>query len=187
MEIAILNLMADKIATERQLALWLGNTMLQVNLTSSPPMPMCAAFKAGRETKNTRPNISANSTAHGAISSTKNSTGWSSPASTRYSRGSATKLFGQRCRKSSIGRQPMRCLRCICVGGPSGIETIPQYRKRQRQAEILRPVRPPHRDGYDWRSLRLSRPFCGAGVAVEKPGRCCHCRLSRFRNRRFIG
>jgi homoserine O-succinyltransferase len=32
-EIAIINLMADKISTERQLALCLGNTMLQVNLT----------------------------------------------------------------------------------------------------------------------------------------------------------
>jgi hypothetical protein len=44
LEIAIINLMADKISTERQLALWLGNTMLQVNLTflatdsyASPP------------------------------------------------------------------------------------------------------------------------------------------------------
>ena len=33
LEIAILNLMADKIATERQLANWLGSTPLQVNLT----------------------------------------------------------------------------------------------------------------------------------------------------------
>ena len=33
LEIAIINLMADKISTERQLALWLGNTMLQVNLS----------------------------------------------------------------------------------------------------------------------------------------------------------
>ena len=33
LEIAIINLMADKISTERQLALWLGNTTLQVNLS----------------------------------------------------------------------------------------------------------------------------------------------------------
>ena len=33
LEIAIINPMADKISTERQLALWLGNTMLQVHLT----------------------------------------------------------------------------------------------------------------------------------------------------------
>ena len=33
LEIAIINLMADKQTTERQLALWLGNTSLQVKLT----------------------------------------------------------------------------------------------------------------------------------------------------------
>ena len=33
LEIVIINLMADKISTERQLALWLGNTTLQVNLS----------------------------------------------------------------------------------------------------------------------------------------------------------
>jgi homoserine O-succinyltransferase len=33
LEIAILNLMADKMTTERQLATWLGNTPLQVNVT----------------------------------------------------------------------------------------------------------------------------------------------------------
>jgi len=53
MEIAILNLMADKIATERQLALWLGNTMLQANLTFVAPDAYVRGVKAGRETKNT--------------------------------------------------------------------------------------------------------------------------------------
>ena len=43
LEIAIINLMADKISTERQLALWLGNTMLQVNLTLSLPTRTCSA------------------------------------------------------------------------------------------------------------------------------------------------
>ncbi len=53
MEIAIINLMADKIATERQLALWLGNTMLQVNLTFVATDSYVKGVQAGRETKNT--------------------------------------------------------------------------------------------------------------------------------------
>ncbi len=53
LEIAIINLMADKISTERQLALWLGNTMLQVNLTFVATDSYLRAVAAGRHTKNT--------------------------------------------------------------------------------------------------------------------------------------
>jgi len=53
LEIAIINLMADKIATERQLALWLGNTMLQVNLSFIATDGYVRGIQAGRETKNT--------------------------------------------------------------------------------------------------------------------------------------
>lgn len=53
LEIAIINLMADKIATERQLALWLGNTMLQVNLSFVATDSYVRGVQAGRETKNT--------------------------------------------------------------------------------------------------------------------------------------
>lgn len=53
LEIAIINLMADKIATERQLALWLGNTMLQVNLSFVATDSYVRGVAAGRETRNT--------------------------------------------------------------------------------------------------------------------------------------
>lgn len=53
LDIAIINLMADKIATERQLARWLGNTMLQVNLSFVATDSYVCGVQAGRETKNT--------------------------------------------------------------------------------------------------------------------------------------
>jgi homoserine O-succinyltransferase len=53
LEIAIINLMADKQTTERQLALWLGNTMLQVKLTFATTDTYVRDVHAGRETKNT--------------------------------------------------------------------------------------------------------------------------------------
>ena len=53
LEIAIINLMADKISTERQLALWLGNTMLQVNLTFVATNSYVRGVAAGRHTRNT--------------------------------------------------------------------------------------------------------------------------------------
>jgi homoserine O-succinyltransferase len=45
--------MADKISTERQLALWLGNTMLQVNLTFVATDSYVRGVAAGRHTRNT--------------------------------------------------------------------------------------------------------------------------------------
>ncbi len=53
LEIAIINLMADKLATERQLATWLGNTALQVHLTFATTDGYVSDVQAGRETKNT--------------------------------------------------------------------------------------------------------------------------------------
>ena len=53
LEIAIINLMADKQTTERQLALWLGNTMLQVKLTFATTDAYVRDVHAGRNTKNT--------------------------------------------------------------------------------------------------------------------------------------
>jgi homoserine O-succinyltransferase len=54
LEIAILNLMADKVATERQLALWLGHTPLQVKLTFIATDRYVRDIKAGRrKSKNT--------------------------------------------------------------------------------------------------------------------------------------
>ncbi len=53
LEIAIFNLMADKLATERQLAEWLGKTPLQVNLTFVTTDSYVNSIRAGRESKNT--------------------------------------------------------------------------------------------------------------------------------------
>jgi homoserine O-succinyltransferase len=53
LEIAIINLMADKLTTERQLALWLGNTMLQVSLTFVATDSYVRGVAAGRHTRNT--------------------------------------------------------------------------------------------------------------------------------------
>ncbi|MGB9154526.1 MAG: homoserine O-succinyltransferase [Alphaproteobacteria bacterium] len=53
LEIVILNLMADKVATERQLALWLGNTTLQVHLTFAATDSYVRDIHAGRESQNT--------------------------------------------------------------------------------------------------------------------------------------
>jgi homoserine O-succinyltransferase len=53
LEIAIINLMADKISTERQLALWLGNTTLQVNLSFIATDSYVRRIQAGRESANT--------------------------------------------------------------------------------------------------------------------------------------
>jgi homoserine O-succinyltransferase/O-acetyltransferase len=53
LEIAILNLMADKQTTERQLARWLGHTPLQVRLTFAATDDYVHGVRAGRETKGT--------------------------------------------------------------------------------------------------------------------------------------
>src|SRR3984893_15802139 len=53
LEIAIINLMADKIATERQLALWLGNRTLQVRLPFAATHSYVRGVQGGRETGNT--------------------------------------------------------------------------------------------------------------------------------------
>ena len=53
LEIAIINLMADKQTTERQLALWLGNTMLQVRLTFATTDGYVRDVQGGRESRNT--------------------------------------------------------------------------------------------------------------------------------------
>ncbi len=53
LQILILNLMADKQATERQLAHWLGHTPLQVQLTFAATDSYMNAVRNGRETKNT--------------------------------------------------------------------------------------------------------------------------------------
>ena len=53
LEFAILNLMADKMATERQLAAWLGSTPLQVNLTFVATDSYVAGIRNGRESRNT--------------------------------------------------------------------------------------------------------------------------------------
>lgn len=53
LDIAIVNLMADKQATERQLAYWLGNTTLQVNLTFAATDGYVRGIHAGRDSRNT--------------------------------------------------------------------------------------------------------------------------------------
>jgi homoserine O-succinyltransferase len=53
LKIVILNLMADKVTTERQLALWLGNTSLQVHVTFAATDSYVRDIEAGRESKNT--------------------------------------------------------------------------------------------------------------------------------------
>ncbi|MDD3181536.1 MAG: homoserine O-succinyltransferase [Alphaproteobacteria bacterium] len=55
MEIAILNLMADKQTTERQLAQWLGNTPLQVQLTFVATDSYINKIRGGHSSKNTAP------------------------------------------------------------------------------------------------------------------------------------
>ncbi len=55
MEIAILNLMADKVATERQLALWLGHSPLQVNVTFIATDRYWRDMQDGRTGRNTSP------------------------------------------------------------------------------------------------------------------------------------
>lgn len=53
LEIAILNLMADKRATERQLACWLGRTPLQVRLTFAATDSYIRPIQNGRKSENT--------------------------------------------------------------------------------------------------------------------------------------
>src|SRR3954454_15712767 len=53
LEIAILNLMADKQATERQLARWLAHTPLQVRLPFAATDDYLHGVRAGRETRGT--------------------------------------------------------------------------------------------------------------------------------------
>jgi homoserine O-succinyltransferase len=53
LEILIINLMADKQATERQLALWLGHTPLQVRLTFAATDSYMEAIQNGHESRNT--------------------------------------------------------------------------------------------------------------------------------------
>jgi len=53
LEIAIINLMADKRTTERQLAYWLGHTPLQVKLTFAATDSYVRLIQSGRESKNT--------------------------------------------------------------------------------------------------------------------------------------
>lgn len=53
LEILIINLMADKISTERQLAQWLGHTPLQVRLTFAATDSYMEKVRAGHKSKNT--------------------------------------------------------------------------------------------------------------------------------------
>ncbi len=53
LEIAVLNLMADKVATEKQLAFWLGRTPLQVKLTFASTDRYVQDIAAGRESAHT--------------------------------------------------------------------------------------------------------------------------------------
>jgi homoserine O-succinyltransferase/O-acetyltransferase len=53
LEIAILNLMADKMTTERQLAAWLGSTPLQVSLTFVATDGYVRAIRSGRQSRTT--------------------------------------------------------------------------------------------------------------------------------------
>jgi homoserine O-succinyltransferase/O-acetyltransferase len=53
LEIAMINLMADKMSTERQLALWLGNTTLQVHLTFVATDSYVHGVANGRAPRNT--------------------------------------------------------------------------------------------------------------------------------------
>lgn len=53
LEVVILNLMADKYTTERQLATWLGHTPLQVNLTFACTDDYVKAIRNGRYSYNT--------------------------------------------------------------------------------------------------------------------------------------
>jgi len=55
LEIAILNLMADKQTTERQLADWIGNTPLQVQLTFVATDSYIEKIRNGHTSKNTSP------------------------------------------------------------------------------------------------------------------------------------
>lgn len=55
LEIAIINLMADKQTTEKQLAYWLGHTPLQVRLTFAATDSYINAVRNGKETTNTPP------------------------------------------------------------------------------------------------------------------------------------
>jgi homoserine O-succinyltransferase len=53
MEVLMLNLMADKIGTEKQMAEWLGRTPLQVNLTFAATDRYLTAIRNGKRSKNT--------------------------------------------------------------------------------------------------------------------------------------
>ncbi|MCL2474258.1 MAG: homoserine O-succinyltransferase [Alphaproteobacteria bacterium] len=53
LEIAIINLMAEKQTTERQLSCWLGYTPLQVKLTFAATDSYIEAVRKGKQTKNT--------------------------------------------------------------------------------------------------------------------------------------
>lgn len=53
LEFVIVNLMADKQAAERQLAVWLGSTALQVRLTFAAPDAYVTEVRKGREPNNT--------------------------------------------------------------------------------------------------------------------------------------
>ena len=53
MELLVLNLMADKISTERQLAEWLGRTPLQARITFAATDGYLSDVRRGRQTKNT--------------------------------------------------------------------------------------------------------------------------------------
>ena len=53
LEIAIINLMADNQATERQLALWLGNSIIQVKLTFAATDNYVQGIQNGRDSRNT--------------------------------------------------------------------------------------------------------------------------------------
>lgn len=53
LEIVVLNLMADKISTEKQLAYWLGHTPLQINLTFAATDRYISGLQSGRESRNT--------------------------------------------------------------------------------------------------------------------------------------
>ena len=171
LEIAIINLMADKQTTERQLALWLGNTILQVKLTFATTDSYFRDVNAGRETKNTP-----------AEHIRKFYSAWSEIKDRKFD----GFIVHRRQRAEGTGERRGHLARgaadpatgpstnvlsslFLCWGAKAALKHFHDVESIQGQAEIVRPVRASPGVGQDRPAVRLPRRVLRPGLALEKP------------------
>ena len=188
LEIAIINLMADKISTERQLALWLGNTMLQVHLsfvaTDSYVEGVAAGPKDPQHAGRAHPQI---------LQRLQRRQEQEVRRPRRHRRQCAQRprraggLLARGRRRPAMVDDERVLVTLPLLGREGGAEILPRRRQPQGGAEAVRPVRASSRVRQDGSPVRLPRLVPGSRLALEEPEARGYPQGSGARDRRRFG